>query len=204
MKLFRDGQPVDEFMGALPEQTVRAFLDKHVARESDAQVATAVELIAAGNTAEAIDLLQAARETDPDNPRVVLALARAQAADGDVTAAEATLKNLPQDVRDQPEAVALRNRLYFEERVAGAPTMTELETRVGANPDDPEATYHLAMRKVMDEDYETAMDLLLQLMQKDRSFDDDAGRRALLKVFELLGDDPRVALYRRRMASLLH
>jgi putative thioredoxin len=204
VKLFRDGQPVDEFMGALPEQTVRAFLDKHVARESDAQVATAVELIAAGNATEAIDLLQAAHENDPENPRVVLALARAQAADGDVTAAEATLKNLPQDVRDQPEAVALRNRLYFEERVAGVPTMTELETRVGANPDDPEATYHLAMRKVIDEDYETAMDLLLQLMQKDRSFDDDAGRRALLKVFELLGDDPRVALYRRRMASLLH
>lgn len=204
VKLFRDGQPVDEFMGALPEQTVRAFLDKHVARESDAQVATALELIAAGNAAEAIDLLQAARETDPDNSRVVLALARAQAADGDVTAAEETLKNLPQDVRDQPEAVALRNRLYFEERVAGVPTMMELETRVGANPDDPEATYHLAMRKVMDEDYETAMDLLLQLMQKDRSFNDDAGRHALLKVFELLGDDPRVALYRRRMASLLH
>jgi putative thioredoxin len=204
VKLFRDGQPVDEFMGALPEQTVRAFLDKHVARESDAQVATAVELIAAGNAANAIDLLQAARETDPENPRVVLALARAQAADGDVTAAEETLKDLPLDVRDQPEAVKLKNRLYFEEQVAGAAAIKELETRVGANPGDPEATYHLAMRKVIDEDYETAMDLLLQLMQLDRSFDDDAGRRALLKVFELLGDDPRVALYRRRMASLLH
>ena len=48
------------------------------------------------------------------------------------------------------------------------------------------------------------MELLLQLMQQDRSFGDDAGRRGLLKVFELLGDDPRVSQYRRRMASLLH
>ena len=204
VKLFRDGQPVDEFMGALPEQTVRAFLDRHVARESDAQVATAIELIATGNAAEAIDLLQDAHETDPDNPRVLLALARAQAADGDVTAAKETLKNLPQDVRDQPESVALQNRLYFEEQVAGVPTTKELEDRVGADPDDHAATYHLAMRKVLDEDYETAMDLLLQVMQKDRSFDDDAGRRGLLKIFELLGDDPRVAHCRRRMASLLH
>jgi putative thioredoxin len=204
VKLFRDGQPVDEFMGALPEQAVRAFLDKHVARESDTQVATAIELIAAGNAAEALDLLQRALEADPDNPRVPLALARAQAGDGDVAAAEETLRKLPQDVQDQTEVVALRNRLYFEEQVAGAPTMTELETRAGADPGDMKTTYHLAMRKVIAEDYETAMDLLLQLMQKDRSFNDDASRRALLKVFELLGDDPRVAQYRRRMASLLH
>ena len=62
----------------------------------------------------------------------------------------------------------------------------------------------LALRKVVDEDYDTAMELLLQLMQKDRGYGDDAGRLALLKVFELLGDDPRVGGYRRRMASLLY
>lgn len=57
---------------------------------------------------------------------------------------------------------------------------------------------------MVEQDYETAMELLLQLMQKDRSFGDDAGRRGLLKVFELLGDDPRVNRYRSRMASLLY
>ena len=53
-------------------------------------------------------------------------------------------------------------------------------------------------------DYETAMDLLLELMKKDRSFGDDAGRRSLLRIFELLGDDPRVSRYRSRMANLLY
>ena len=70
--------------------------------------------------------------------------------------------------------------------------------------DDLEALLQLALRKVVDQDYETAMELLLQLMQKDRSYEDDAGRRTLLKVFELLGDDPRVGRFRSRMASLLY
>lgn len=80
--------------------------------------------------------------------------------------------------------------------------VTELEARVAADPGDHEALFQLALRKVVEQDYETAMELLLQLMQKDRSFGDDAGRRGLLKVFELLGDDPRVNRYRSRMASL--
>ena len=204
VKLFRNGEPVDEFMGALPEQAVRAFLDQHVARESDGQVATAIEYLAAGKASQAIDLLNEAHQADPENPRVLLALARAQAANGDIPSAETTLKTLPPDMRDKPEAVALRNRLYFEEQVAEAPATAELEARVAADSADCLATYQLAMRRVLEEDYDSAMDLLLLLMQTDRSYDDDAGRRGLLKVFELLGDDPRVTLYRRQMASLLH
>jgi putative thioredoxin len=204
VKLFRDGQPVDEFMGALPERAVREFLDRHVARESDALVAQAREQLTAGNAAGAIVLLDEAREADPDNPRVTLALAESQAAIGDVAAAEATLDGLPRDEQDKPEVASLRNHLFFEGQVAGAPTAPELEARLTADPGDHEACFQLALRNVGERDYETAMELLLQLMQEDRSFGDDAGRRGLLKVFDLLGDDPRVGQYRRRMASLLH
>lgn len=204
VKLFRDGQPVDEFMGALPEQAVREFLDRHVARESDAQVALARERLLAGNANDAIALLNEARQADPDNPRVTLTLAQAQAAMGDVAAAEATLDSLPANEQEKPEVATLRSHLYFEGQVAGAPAATELDARLAADPGDTQALYQLALRKVIEQDYETAMALLLQLMQKDRSFGDDAGRRVLLKVFELLGDDPRVGGYRRRMAGLLH
>ena len=204
VKVFRDGQPVDEFLGALPERAVREFLDRHVARESDAQVEQALERLAAGDAAGAIAILNEARQADPDNPRVTLTLARAQAATGDITAAETTLDGLPADEQQRPEVATLRSRLFFEEQVSGAPAATELQARLEADPDDHEARYQLALRKVIDEDYETAMDLLLELMQKARGFGDDAGRQGLLKVFELLGDDPRVHQYRRRMASLLH
>jgi putative thioredoxin len=204
VKMFRSGQPVDEFMGALPEQAVREFLDRHVGRESDMQVAEAREQLAAGNAAGAIVLLDEARETDPDNPQILLALAEAQAAMGDAAAAEATLGKLPRDEQDKPEVANLRNHLFFESQVADAPAATELEARLAADPGDSEARFQLALRKVVDRDYETAMDLLLQLMQDDRGFGDDAGRRALVRVLELLGDDPRVGQYRRRMASLLY
>ena len=130
VKLFQDGQPVDEFMGALPEQAVRQFLDKHIVDEE--------------------------------------AVAEEQA----------------------------RKLRYFEEQLAGIADPVD--------PDGPEALYEQALRKVVDGDFEGAMDLLLELMRKDRKYGDDAGRRNLLRIFDLLGDDPRVGQYRRRMTNLLY
>jgi putative thioredoxin len=106
--------------------------------------------------------------------------------------------------QEKPGVTALRSRLFFEGQLAGAPDTAELEESLTADPGDHEARYRLALRNAMEQDYETAMALLLELMQQDRRFGDDAGRRALVKIFELLGDDPRVSRYRRRMASLLH
>ena len=204
VKLFRNGQPVDEFMGALPEQAVRQFLDKHLPRESDGVVLQAYDALQSGNTDAAIAALAQAREADPDNPRITLALAEAQAIGGDTEAAEATLNSLPPDEKDKPEATALRSQLFFAGQVADAPAAPELEAKLGSDPDDLEALHQLALRKVVDRDYSAAMELLLTLMQKDRAFKDDAGREGLVKVFELLGDDPRVGQYRRRMANLLY
>lgn len=204
VKLFRNGQPVDEFLGALPERGVREFLDRHLPRESDTIVQQAREKLAAGDPGDAIVMLGAARETDPDNPRVTVALAEAQAAAGDVAAAETTLDSLRADQRDLPEVAALRGRLFFASEAAGAPGADELEARLAADPGDLEALLQLALCKVVEQDYDTAVERLLELMKKDRSFGDDAGRKTLLKVFDLLADDPRVSLYRRRMASLLY
>jgi putative thioredoxin len=204
VKLFRDGQPVDEFMGALPEGAVREFLDRHVAHESDGQLAEARELLLAGNADDAVALLSAASQADPENARITLALAEAQATAGDVPAAESTLDNLPANEQAKPEVSALRSHLYFAGQVAGTPDANELESRLRANPDDNEARLQLAMHRVVNQDYENAMNLLLELMQKDRSYGDDAGRSSLVRVFELLGDDPLVGQYRRRMASLLY
>ena len=204
VKLFIDGQVVDEFMGALPESTVREFLDGHVARESDATVEKARECLAAGDADGAIALLNEARLADPDNSRVIIALAAAQSAKGDVADAQTTLDTLPANDRDKPEVTALRNQLFFEGQLAGAPAAAELQTKLADDANDLEALHQLALRKVVDQDYDGGMELLLELMRKDRSFGDDAARLGLLKIFELLGNDPRVNRYRSRMASLLH
>ncbi len=204
VKLFRDGQPVDEFTGALPEGAVRQFLDRHVARASDAPLAQARERLRAGDAEGAIALLSAATAADPDNARVTLALAEAQAAAGEVVAAGTTLDSLPKDEQDRPEVAALRSHLYFESQLARAPAASDLEDRLEADPADHEARHLLALRKVVDGDYDGAVSLLLELMRTGRAYGDDAGRRDLLRVFELLGDDSRVQQYRRRMTSLLY
>lgn len=138
VKLFKDGQPVDEFLGALPEKSVRAFLDKHI-----------------------VDAAAIAAELE-------------------------------------------RKLEVFRTELGDAPASAELETRLESDPGDCEALFQLALSKVLEQDHETAMDLLLQLMRKDRGYGDDAGRQWLLRIFDLLGNDPRVGQYRRRMANLLH
>jgi len=123
---------------------------------------------------------------------------------GDFAAAEATLDSLPAGEQENQEVAALRSHLFFAGQVAGTPDAGELEARLADDPDDHEARLQLAMHKVVDRDYESSMQLLLELMRKNRSYGDDAGRSGLLKVFELLGDDPLVGQYRRRMASLMY
>lgn len=204
VKLFRDGKQVDEFTGALPEQAVREFLDRHVAHESDATVLQARERLEDGDAAAAVALLNEARELDPGNARIAIALAEAQAASGDVDGAEATIRSLPANEQIKPEVETLKSRLFFEAQVADAPATEELEGRLENEPDDIEAAFQLGLRKVLEEDYDRALALLLGVMEKDRSFRDDAGRRSLVRAFDLLGDDARVGDYRRRMAKLLY
>ena len=80
-----------------------------------------------------------------------------------------------------------------------------MEAAITADPDNLEARYQLSARHVLDGEYEAAMDQLLELVRRDRGFRDDAGRKGMIEVFELLGNTgPLVKRYRRLMASALH
>ena len=204
VKLFKDGAPVDEFMGALPESDIRAFLDKHLPRESDGAVARAEECLMAGDSDGALELLRQARAADPTNTRVATAIAQVQAASGDPDGAEQTLAELPPDEQKEPEIARLRGQLFFNRVAASAGPPETTRQRLASSPDDSEARYQLAAHQVIANDMEGAVDNLLQLMQRDRKFGDDAARLALLRLFDLLGDDPAIARYRARMFAQLH
>lgn len=204
VKLFRDGQPVDEFLGALPEGEIRGFLNKHLPRESDQAIERSQQLSRSGDHESAVAVLQQARHDDPDNHRVTTALAQSLAADGDVAAAATLLDGLPADELEKPEVVALKSLLYFERLATAAPDAVELKARLAANENDSEARFLLAAQHIVNHDYDTAVDMLLELMRRDRNYKDDAARHMLIKIFELLGDDPRVPRYRSRMAQLLY
>jgi putative thioredoxin len=204
VKLFKDGQPVDEFAGALPQGEIRAFLDRHLPRPSDNTVVQAQEKLLSGDAAGALALLEQAQGADPSNPRITVAIAQAQAASGDFDAAVASLDGLGADEQDQPDVQRLRGQLFFDRIASAGEPAPKLAQRLQQSPDDSEARYRLAANQVMQGHYDDAAENLLQLMQKDRHYGDDAARAGLLRLFDLLGDDPAATRYRARMFNLLH
>lgn len=202
--LFR-GQLVDEFVGALPESQIRALLDKYALSESEQLRRQAKALVAQGDTAQALAILRQANQADPNNMDVLLDLASVSAQTGDLQTAKDICDNLPADMRGKPEAKQLQARLRFVEKAGQLPDPASLQQRLAADPNDAEALHQLSLHQILANDFEAAINTLLELMQKNRDYGDDAGRKTLLEVFDLLGkEDPLVKTYRRRLYAMLH
>ena len=205
VQLFKAGRAIDQFMGALPEAQVREFVEGHLPRESDTLLNQAETVLRTGDLAGAEALLEKARAMDPDNTRLLPARARIKAAAGNTKGAEEMLERLPLEIADNPEIVALRGQLRFANLAADAPRETDLAARLGANPNDSEARYQLAAHCVVRGDYTAALDELLTLLRKDRHYGEDAARKGMLLVFDLLGGEGAlVSTYRAKMLNALY
>jgi putative thioredoxin len=199
VKGFRDGQMVAEFLGAVPEAQVRAFLTRLLPSESDRLAREGAELESAGYLATAEDRYAEALKQEPDHPRAVLGLARTLAAREAVDEALAVLDRRPAD----PDARALRAQLVLQ-RAASDIDSAALEARLAANPEDAAAQYDLGRALAARGEYEPALDHLLQTVKLDRTLDNDGARRAMLDLFALLGDaDERTQRYRRQLGMVL-
>lgn len=205
VQLYRDGRPVDQFMGALPEAQVRAFLEPYLPRESDGLLEQIGDRLMVGDLAGAQAALDLARAKEPDNPRLFLVQVQIQAASGDTQGAEALLERVPLELAKDPEVLALRGQLRFANLAAGAPSEDELAARLAANPKDSEASFLLAARQAATGDFATALASLLALLKRDRAYGDDAARKTMILIFDLLGgEDPLVTAYRGKMLSALY
>jgi putative thioredoxin len=204
VQLFKDGRPVDQFMGALPEGQIREFLGRHIESESDRRLAAAAERMASGELDAAAALIAEVRAADPDNAKLFNAEVQLAMARGDHQAATELLERTPIELANDPELARLRGRLAFASAAVDAPPQAECESRLAADPTDSEARYSLAARQVLAGDYQGALDNLLALMQRDRGYGDDAARKGILMVFDLLGDDALVPTYRAKLSRLLY
>lgn len=203
--LLKDGRPVDQFMGALPEGQVREFLDRHLPRESDKLLLHVDALLAAGEIDRAESFVAKAREIDPDNSRVHLADVRLRAARGDVAGAQELLDRLPLDLIDDPQVPLLRGQITFAATLAEAPPEAELAARLAADPGDSAARYGLAAYRVARGDHAGALDELFALLKKDRSWNDDAARKGMVMIFDMLGGQgDLVSRYRAKMLNALY
>lgn len=202
--LFKNGQPADHFMGALPEGEIRAILDKHVERVEASPLERAAELVALGQYDEAIALYQLITADDPENYDVYLDMAQALLKKGDLDSAEAIVERLPDAQKMDPRAKSIVAGKAFQDLLAGAPDRATCESRIAANDGDSEARYFLAVHLMVSDDVESAITHLLTIIRTDRQYNDDAARLLLIQIFDRLGnDDPRARTGRRQLATLL-
>lgn len=215
VKLFKDRQLLNEFMGALPESEVRAFLEANVGpalaaeepepeAEEKSEVAAAMALFEQGQSDQAKTLLQAAQAKEPENAAILLALGQVCISTGDLDTAESCLKALPEAERDTAQANRLAGTLELARESDSDASPQVLQAELDKDPSSSEARYKLAIAEALAGNVQTGMDHLLKLVQTDASYNDDAPRKKLLALFNVLGDDPLVGQYRRKLFASLH
>jgi putative thioredoxin len=197
----RDGAVIDQFVGALPESGVRDFLERLLPSPGEELAQRGVELLAAGQTAEAEVLLRRALELDPRAEAAMVGLARLLAERGDDAEALALLDRVgPGPRRQEADRLAAALRI----RQSGAGDEAGLRARVDANPDDLEARFTLAQSLAAVGKHGDALEQYLGVVQRDRTFRDDGARKAMLDIFDLLGSGNELAdRYRSELAKVL-
>ncbi|MBL4711782.1 MAG: tetratricopeptide repeat protein [Gammaproteobacteria bacterium] len=204
VKLLKDGQVLAELTDALSEADIRAFLDKYLPPAEDERLGQAQQLFDKGEEEPAMALLKQVTDEKPDTVSSYLMLAYAQVRNSDLNAAKETLETVPENLAKTPEVASLKGRLLFTESLIGAPRLDELQQRIIDNENDSEAHYFLASYAIVRGDYESGLETLLGLMSRDPEFRDQAARKTMITIFDILGEDPLATEYRRKMSSLLH
>lgn len=202
---FRRGQPVDGFMGALPETQVQAFVARMIGEELPDEgadlLAEADAALEAGDAGGAAELYAALLVEEPESAPALAGLARAQIAAGDVVAAKATLAAAPEA---DPAVAAVKAQIDLAERAAAVGDLTPLEAKIATDPDDHQARFDLAVGLAAAGLRKEAIGHLLEIVRRDRTFADDGARKELVTLFEAWGPkDEHTIAGRKRLSSLL-
>ena len=203
--LISGGQVVDGFAGALPEGQIREFLTKHGLAPAEATEAVPEEAVAApAETAEdAINRIQQAIAAEPERAELKLDLALALLRAGNVESAQAELDALPANLAIDARAVRLRSQLELARALAGAPSLAELQARVAASDTDWEARDLLGVRLLIEGEAAAGLDQFLDVLKRQRDWNDGQAKKRLLAAFVTLDDAALVSQYRRKMSSLV-
>jgi len=188
--LFKDGQPVDGFVGALPESEVRAFLDKHLPdaqdRETTEEIDDAQALLAAGDIGSAIEKLQEAVAVNPGNDAARFDYLRALLGAGRVEEARRAFDPVASKVLLDPRLLAAGHWLDACERSAHARSIDELAAAIAANKRDFGARFELAQAHFAAQRFTDAMDELLEILMRDKTWRDELARKTYVAILELM------------------
>ena len=205
---FQDGQPVDGFMGALPEGQVREFIKRLSGGAGGDEAAALREraetALSEGDLGGAAQDFAQAIQTDPDDMAAVAGLARVHMAGGDPAKARELIDQVPEPKKTDPAILGVRAALSLSGEIEDAGDPAELRAKAEAAPNDPELQYELARALIASGDLQAGADALLDSIAADRAWNEEAARRLLLQVFDAAGPGSEVAAAgRRRLSSIL-
>ena len=204
---FKGGQPVDGFMGAVPDSQIKTFVDKLLDGAKpplEQALDQAKELLDGGDTENALALFRQIQAEVPDNEVAIAGVIRATLALGERDMAQEIADALPDDLKSKPEIAAALSALELDAQTEDAGDLDALRADVEVDPKNHQARYDLAIALFGAGQNEAAVDELLDLIGRDRNWNDEAGRKQLLKIFEALGPTDEVtAGGRKRLSSIL-
>jgi len=208
------GQPVADLTNYRGEGQIKKALDQLIAKlgiepedatpkaEIEPLIAMGEQVLTEGDAARAANIFRQVRDMAPDNPEVIGGLARALIANGESIEAREMLDALPEELARKPDIARARAAL----ELASAPIVDSapLEARLAANPDDHEARLELAAARMAAGDRDRAADELLEIIRRDREWNEGAARQRFLQLLEAQGlEDPWSSGQRRRLSALL-
>jgi len=206
VKAFVDGELVDEFSGALPEPEVRAFLDRVIPSPAETLRIEAMQHFdQSGNAEQALAMLVRASALDPQNENVRIDSVQLLIALDRRDEAQQLLASLSPLALMDDRVKTLQAALDLAEHASNAPDAGELEQRIATDTNDHDARLQLAHLHISRKNYAAALEQLLEVVRRDRKFQDDAARKIMLQLFSVLGSDHAiVGEYRRKLASALN
>jgi len=205
VKLFKNGEVMDEFMGALPEKAIRDFIEVHLDRPADNEIAIAIETAADGEYEQAIARLTQAVIDDPNYEKTRITLAQIQLDAGLLIDARNTLDSLSDQVRFDQPIKALIARLELAEIGSSGEDKNQLENAVRVDAHDLDAREKLGSLYFSEGNNGAAMEQWLEIVRLGTAEHREIGRKNLIRTFEVLGSaNPDVVLYRRRLAQILN
>ena len=209
------GQPVADLTNYRSEGQLKKALDQLLAQlkiepedatpkaEIEPLVAMGEQVLADGDASRAVNIFRQVHDMAPDNPHVIGGLVRSLVAGGEAAEARAILDSLSEELAKKPEIARARAALEVASAAPAVDT-SALEARLAANPDDHEARFELASAKMASGDRDSAADALLEIVRRDREWNDGAARQRFLQLLEAQGlEDPWSGAQRRRLSAVL-
>lgn len=202
--LMKDGQPVDGFVGAQPESAVRKLLEKFLPKPWDLQLEQARASIDAGDFGAALSLLRNAYEESRKRADIGMELAAVLIALKRFDEAAAQLEMIKLVDRDQRYQQLLA-QIELQREAAKTPEIRQLEEACKQSPDNLEAAYQLALQYNQNQQHREALDILVEILRKNKQFRDGGAKKALLDIIAVLGNtDPLAKEYQRKLFSLMY